>query len=60
MTLLTLSWGGVKMLQTLLTIFIAALIIGGLTVSVMILMEPCPVLSEILADWLSEKFSRNK
>lgn len=48
------------MLQTLLTIFIAALIVGGLVFSVMILMEPCSVLSEILADWLSEKFSRNK
>lgn len=48
------------MLQALLTIFVAALIVGGLTVSVMILMEPCCVLSEILADRLSEKFSRNK
>jgi hypothetical protein len=48
------------MLQTLLTIFVAALIVGGLAVSVVILMEPCCVLSEILADWLSEKFSRNK
>lgn len=60
MTLLTLSRVGVKMLQTLLTIFIAALIVGGLMFSVMLLMEPCRVLSEILADWLSEKFSRNK
>ena len=60
MTLLTLSWGGVKMLQALLTIFVGALIVGGLMFSVMILMEPCSVLSEILADWLSEKFSRNK
>ena len=48
------------MLQALLTIFVAALIVGGLMFSVMILMEPCRVLSEILADWLSEKFSRNK
>lgn len=48
------------MLQALLTIFVGALIVGGLTVSVMILMEPCCVLSEILADWLSEKFSRDK
>ena len=38
----------------------AALIVGGLMFSVMLLMEPCRVLSEILADWLSEKFSRNK
>lgn len=48
------------MLQALLTIFVAALIVGGLVFSVMILMEPCCVLSEVLADWLSEKFSRNK
>lgn len=48
------------MLQTLLTIFVAALIVGGLVFSVMILMEPCRILSEILADRLSEKFSRNK
>ena len=60
MTLLTLSWGGVKMLQALLTIFVGALIVGGLVFSVMLLMEPCRVLSEILTDWLSEKFSRNK
>lgn len=48
------------MLQELLAIFVGALIVGGLVFSVMILMEPCRVLSEILADWLSEKFSRNK
>jgi hypothetical protein len=48
------------MLQALLTVFVAVLIVGGLTVSVTILMKPCFVLSEILADRLSEKFSRNK
>ena len=48
------------MLQTFLTVFVAALIVGGLAFSVMILMEPCFVLSEILADRLREKFSRNK
>lgn len=48
------------MLQALLTIFVVVLIVGGLAFSVMILMEPCFVLSEILADWLREKFSRNK
>lgn len=48
------------MLQALLMILVGTLIVGGLTVSVTILMEPCCVLSEILADWLSEKFSRNK
>lgn len=48
------------MLQALLTIFVAALIVGGLVFSVMILVKPCFVLSGILADWLSEKFSRNK
>lgn len=46
------------MLQTLLTIFVAALFVGGLTASVIILMKPCFVLSEILADRLSEKFSQ--
>lgn len=48
------------MLQALLTVFVGALIVGALTVSVMILMEPCFVLSDILTDRLSEKFSRNK
>lgn len=59
MTLLTLSReGGVKMLQTLLTIFIAALIVGGLVFSVMLFREPCDTLGCILSDWLTEKFSR--
>lgn len=48
------------MLQTLLTIFVGVLIVGGLVFSVMLFMEPCFVLSEILADRLREKFSRNK
>lgn len=48
------------MLQALLTIFVGALIVGGLVFSVMLFKEPCETLGCILSDWLREKFSRNK
>lgn len=48
------------MLQALLTIFVVALIVGGLVFSVMLFKEPCETLGRILSDWLREKFSRNK
>lgn len=48
------------MLQALLLIFVGSLVAGGLTVLLMLLMEPCDVLGEILADRLRERFSRDK
>ena len=48
------------MLQAFLTIFVAALIVGGLVFSATGFKEPCDTLGCILSDWLREKFSRNK
>lgn len=46
------------MLQAFLTVFVVALIVGGLVFSVMLFKEPCETLGCILSDWLSEKFSQ--
>lgn len=48
------------MLQTLLTIFVAALIVGGLVFSVMLFREPCDTLGCILSDWLVWKFGHKQ
>lgn len=48
------------MVQTLLTIFIASLIVGGLVFSVMLFREPCDTLGCLISDWLVRVFGHKQ